>query len=195
MNSPPDRYSIVAIVLHWTIAALIVWNVAIAWGAEDLRGMAKVAALQPHKTIGITILLLTLARLGWRIFMKPPPLPATMAVWERRLARTTYLLFYVALLGIPLSGWAMVSASKLVAVYPIHLGPVIWPAITPLTDLPHEQQHAAREALGAAHEWLGRAMIYVLFPLHVAGALKHQFIDRDDELRRMIPLWPKRKAS
>ncbi len=192
MKSPPDRYSTVAVLLHWTIAVLVVWNVLIAWGAEDLKGMELVRALQPHKTIGVTILLLTLARLGWRLFMKPPPMLKSLAPWEHWLARTVHVLFYVVLLGIPLSGWAMVSASKLVSVYPIHLGPVTWPAIAPLADLPHDQQHAVHETLEAAHEWLGRAMIYVLVPLHVLGALKHQFIGRDDELRRMIPLWPRR---
>lgn len=195
MKSPPDRYSTIAILLHWAIAVLVAWNVAIAWGAEDLKGMELVRALQPHKTIGVTILLLTLARLGWRLFMKPPKMPATLAPWEHALARTVHVLFYVVLLGIPLSGWAMVSASKLATVYPIHLGPVTWPAIAPLTDLPHDQRAAAREALEGAHEWLGRAMIYVLIPLHVAGALKHQFFDRADELHRMIPFWPRRRAQ
>ena len=71
MNSPAHRYSLVAIILHWTIAALIVANVLIGWNADELRGLARAQALQPHKTIGITVLLLTLTRLAWRLVMKP----------------------------------------------------------------------------------------------------------------------------
>ena len=113
MKSPPDRYSMVAIILHWTIAVLILTNVGIAWWADDVRGPDRVAALQPHKVIGITVLLLTFARLAWRLAMKPPRMPDTMAAWERGLARTVHVLFYVVMVALPLSGWAMVSASSL----------------------------------------------------------------------------------
>jgi cytochrome b561 len=195
MNSPPDRYSRVAMAFHWAIAALLVWNVLIAWNAEDLRGMARAYALQPHKTIGITILLLSIGRLAWRLVMQPPRMPDTLAPWERRLARTVHVLFYVAIIGLPLSGWAMVSAGKLTSVYPIRLGPLIWPAIAPLTHLPPDQMRATHEVLEVAHDWLGKAIIYGLIPLHILGALKHQFIDKADELGRMIPFWPRRRAE
>jgi len=194
MNSPPGRYSFVAMAFHWTIAALIVWNVLIGWGAEDLKGMARLHALQPHKTIGITILLLSLARLGWRLVMKPPRMPDTLAPWERRLARTVHVLFYVVMIGLPLSGWAMVSIGKLATVYPIRLGPVIWPVL-PLNDLLGTHARDVREVLEAGHKLTAKAIIYVLIPLHVLGALKHQFIDKADELGRMIPFWPQRRHT
>ena len=93
MNSPAHRYSMVAILLHWTIAVLILTNVGIAWASEDLKGMERVAALQPHKTIGITILLLSLGRVAWRFMVKPPPMAGSMAPWERFLARRVHTLF------------------------------------------------------------------------------------------------------
>ncbi|HEX6865912.1 MAG TPA: cytochrome b [Caulobacteraceae bacterium] len=195
MKSPPDRYSMVAIILHWTIAALILTNVGIAWAADEVRGPDRVAALQPHKVIGITVLLLTLARLAWRLVMKPPRMPDTMAPWERVLARTVHVLFYVVMVALPLSGWAMVSASPLAGAYPIHLGPFEWPMIQPLADLPRQERRDVQEFLEEAHELLAQSIIYVLVPLHVAGALKHQFIDRGDELGRMIPFWPRRRAE
>lgn len=195
MKSPPDRYSLVAIVLHWTIAALIVWTVAIAWNANEVRGLARAEALQPHKTIGVTILLLTLARLGWRLYMKPPRMPDTLRPWERWLARAVHVLFYVMLLALPLSGWALVSASRLAEVYPIRLGPVIWPAIQFLSDLPPAQMKDAHETLEAAHHLFAKILVYGLVPLHILGALKHQFIDRADALGRMIPFLKRRAAE
>lgn len=194
MNSPPDRYSIVAILFHWTIAALIVWNVLIAWGADDLKGLAHVRALQPHKTIGILVLILSVLRLLWRLVMKPPRMPDTMAPWERQLARTVHVLFYVVMIGLPLSGWAMVSAGRMSSAFPIMLGPIHWPTL-PMNALFGSEVRDAHEFLEEAHDLLGKAMVYVLIPLHILGALKHQFIDKADEFGRMIPFWPRRRAE
>lgn len=195
MNSPPHRYSYVAMLLHWTIAILLLWNIYIAWTAEELKGQAHALALQPHKTIGITILILSVLRLLWRLVMKPPPMPEPMPAWERGLARTIHVLFYVAIIGIPLSGWAMVSIGKLASVYPIHLGALIVPTIAPLNNLPRDQAHATRETLTTVHTYMAWATLYVLIPLHILGALKHQFWDKADELSRMIPFWPRRRAE
>lgn len=195
MNSPPHRYSMVAIILHWTIAALIIWNFLIGLNAEDLKGMAHIQALQPHKTIGITVLILSVLRLLWRLAVKPPRMPDTLAPWERGLARTVHVLFYVLIIALPLSGWAMASLGKLASVYPIHLGPLIVPTIAPLSHLPPDQAHAARETLEKLHAYFGYAIIYVLLPLHILGALKHQFWDKADEFGRMIPFLPRRRAE
>ncbi|MGE5501177.1 MAG: cytochrome b [Ignavibacteriales bacterium] len=195
MNSPPHRYSYVAMLLHWAIAALIIANVLIAWNAEDLKGQAHALALQPHKTIGITVLILSVLRLLWRLVMKPPRMPDTLAPWERLLANTVHTLFYVLIVALPLSGWAMASVGKLATVYPIHLGPLIVPVIAPLNHLPPAQAHTARETLETAHGLMAQAIVYVLLPLHIAGALKHQFWDKADEFGRMIPFWPRRRAE
>jgi cytochrome b561 len=102
------------------------------------------------------------------------------------------------MIGMPLTGWAMVSASKRIKVFPIDMyGLFNWPAITPLTNLPPEQMKATHEALEFIHTgpmlWLG----YALIVLHVLGALKHQLIDRDNELARMAPFLgkPGRKGA
>jgi cytochrome b561 len=181
--------------LHWAIAILLLWNIWIAWSAEELKGQAHALALQPHKTIGITILILSVLRLLWRLVMKPPRMPDAMAPWERGLARGVHVVFYVAIIGIPLTGWAMVSIGKLATVYPIHLGPLIVPTIAPLNNLPAGQAHAARETLETVHTYMAWATLYVLIPLHILGALKHQFWDKADEFGRMIPFWPRRRAE
>src|SRR3989338_1325938 len=125
-----SRYSTVAILLHWTIVVLLVWTVLLAWQAEDLKGMAKMAPLQLHKPIGITIMLLTLIRLAWRRIMPPPPLSPHLKPWERRLAKAVHALFYVLLLVMPLTGWATVSASALITRFPIDMfGLFDWPGL------------------------------------------------------------------
>lgn len=193
-QGPADRYSTVAVILHWLIAGLIIWNVLIGWSADELRGMEKLRAIQPHKTIGITILLLSLARLGWRLTHKPPPLDPSMKAWEKALAHTVHWGLYVLMIGLPLTGWAMSSASKLITIYPIMLGPIEWPALSFLTNLPADQMRPTHDALEAAHKLMAKAIVYVLAPLHILGALKHQFVDKHDELRRMIPFLPRRKS-
>lgn len=195
MKSPPDRYSYVAMLLHWTIAILLLWNIWIAWRADDIKGQAHALALQPHKTIGITILILSVLRLLWRLVMKPPRMPDTMAGWERGLARAVHVLFYVAIIGIPLTGWAMASIGKLATVYPIMLGPVTVPVIGYFNHLQPAQSRATRETLEEVHTYMAWATLYVLIPLHVLGALKHQFIDKGDEFGRMIPFIPRHRAE
>jgi cytochrome b561 len=177
--------------LHWLIAGLILYNIWLGWTFDDLKGAAKLAAIQPHKAIGIVVLVLSVLRLVWRLINRPPPLSAHLKPWEKALAHVVHWAFYVFMIGMPLTGWAMVSASKRIKVFPIDMfGLFNWPAIAPLTNLPREQMRAVHEALEQAHTgyvlWLG----YALIALHVVGALKHQFLDRDGELGRMLPFLP-----
>lgn len=189
------RYSGVAMALHWLIAAAIVTNVGIAWYANTLHGLAKMPSLQIHKSLGITILLLTFARLAWRLFKTPPEMRADLKPWERWLAHAVHFLFYVAMIGLPLTGWAMVSATPLIHIYPINMfGLFHWPEIAPLANLPHDQMHQAHETFESAHGLLAKLIVYGLIPLHILGALKHQFLDRDNELGRMIPFMKAPKA-
>ena len=121
------RYNTVAMSLHWLIAALLIANILIAWYFNTLSGLAKAGPLQLHKSIGISILLLSLLRLAWRFISPPPPLPASMAPWERAAALTVYALFYGVMIGMPLSGWAMSSASRLISAlshHPLRPGPL-----------------------------------------------------------------------
>jgi cytochrome b561 len=187
-----DRYSTVAIILHWTIALLIVTNIGVAWYFNTLHGMAKIEPIQLHKSIGITVLMLSVVRLGWRLAVPPPALPAYVTGWEKWLAQAVHVGFYVIMLGMPLSGWALSSASTIIRTFPLVLFHTIpWPAITPLTTLPHDQMKQAHDAFTLTHELLAK-LAYGLIVLHVAGALKHQFISNDDVVARMIPFLPRR---
>jgi polyisoprenoid-binding protein YceI/cytochrome b561 len=186
MPAPGRRYSGPAVLLHWLIAALIVLQVVLAGRMEGRPTPERFAVFQLHKSVGITILLLSLLRLGWRLLNPPPPLPATLAPWERRLARWTHVGFYVVMIGMPLTGWIMVSASRIV-VPTLLYGVVPWPMIP---GLPHLAP-AAKKAWHAAGE-LGHGGIikvaYLLLALHVAGALKHQIFSGDEPvLGRMAP--------
>ena len=118
-----------------------------------------------------------------------------MKPWERLAAGTVYVLFYVVMIGMPLSGWAMSSASPLIRVFPITLFNLVpWPAMTFLTNLPHDQMKAAHGAFTATHHLLVK-LTYGLVVLHVLGALKHQFISRDGVVGRMIPFLQRRAAT
>ena len=187
-----DRYSTVAISLHWVIALAILTNIGIAWYFNTLHGAVKIEPVQLHKSIGITVLVLSTMRLGWRLAVPAPKLPAYVTGWEKWLAQAVHVGFYVIMFGMPLSGWALSSASPLIHVFPIVLFHTVpWPAIGPLTTLPHDQMKQAHEAFAAAHGLLAK-LAYVLVALHVAGALKHQFISNDDVVARMIPFLPRR---
>ncbi|MHB8531050.1 MAG: cytochrome b [Caulobacteraceae bacterium] len=181
------RYDAVAMSLHWLIAGLILINIGLAWWFGALTGLAKIAPTQLHKSIGITVLLLSVMRLAWRLLVPPPPLPASVGAGERWAAAAVHGLFYVFMIAMPLSGWAMTSASRLIEVYPITLfGLVRWPAIGLLTSLPAAQMHAAHRVFLQTHGLLAD-LAYGLIILHVAAAVRHQFVRHDDILSRMIP--------
>ena len=191
----PRRYNTVAMTLHWLIAALILINIGLAWAfnglplglTPEMHGPSKIALLQLHKPIGIAVLVLSLARLAWRFISPPPPLPASVAGWERVAANSVYVLFYVFLIAMPLTGWLLVSASKTIAVYPINFFGLHWPAIAYFTNLPHDIQHTWHERFSSYHTALAW-LAYALLILHVGAALRHQFIKRDTVLWRMAPL-------
>ena len=188
------RYNAVAMTLHWLIGALLIGNIGLAWYFNTLHGLAQIPPIQVHKSIGITVLMLSVLRLIWRFVSPPPPLPAGMAGWERLVAGTTSVLFYVVMIGMPLTGWAMVSASKFIHIYPITLfGLVQWPAIAPLTSLAPVPMKQAHDVFLAAHG-LGAKLAYALIVLHVLAALRHQFILRDDIMARMAPFLRGRTA-
>ena len=175
-------YSRVAIALHWTIAALILGNIA---GAILSEGVGKEAAgviMSIHKPVGLTVLALSLARLGWRVAHGFPRLPDSTPTWDAVFARTTHVAFYFLMTAVPLAGWAMVSAGP---------RPLSYFGLFDVPKLP-----VSKATAGFAHEAhvvLGLSTL-ALVVLHVAGALKHQLVDRDDVLHRMLP-WVRRPAA
>jgi cytochrome b561 len=184
MREARTRYSTVSILLHWTIFILIFANATFGGWMEDAAPPEKLSAFALHKSVGILILALSLLRLGWRIAHPFPPFPETMRNWERVLARGTHVLFYVLMIGAPLLGWAAASAggAPTVPLFDLLPGP----------NLPVPQDDDLAKALGGLHKLMVKA-IYVVLAVHVLGALKHQFLDRDEILHRMLPLVPFRR--
>jgi len=179
MAEPLDRYSTVSIVLHWLIAALILLNLLGGFLMETLEGPAQTRLFHAHKSTGLTILMLSLVRLGWRLANPWPPLPSAMATWEKMLARAVHVGFYILMIGVPLAGWATASAWG-----PASTG-LFW-GLIPWPDLPTPDSRELYGTLATLH--LGLALgILGLLALHVAGALKYQFWSHDDVLGRMIP--------
>lgn len=188
----PQRYSAVAIALHWSVAALILTLLAMGlWMTRLPPGSASQFALyQLHKSIGVTVLLLTALRLAWRLFHRPPPLPPELGSWERAAARAAHAGLYALTVALPLTGWAMVSASPW-NLPTILYGVVPWPHLPVLPDLANKA--AAEAALKSAHAAGAWAML-ALVALHIGAALKHHFALRDDVLARMLPLPWRRPA-
>ncbi|MCR5880270.1 cytochrome b/b6 domain-containing protein [Phenylobacterium sp. J367] len=180
------RYSAVAIALHWLTAAAILAQLTLAWRMQGPRTPESFALIQLHKSVGVTILVLTLFRLAWRLAHRPPPEPPTLAPWERGLARLTHGSFYVLLLALPLSGWLLVSASPLAISTQLY-GVVPFPDLPGVASLPPELKEAWRSGAHAVHEALALTLL-ALLGLHVAGALKHQLFAADEPvIAQMVP--------
>ncbi|HTX49260.1 MAG TPA: cytochrome b [Caulobacteraceae bacterium] len=193
-GAPLSRYSVVAIALHWIIAALMIANIGIAWYFNSLPHALRSPPTQLHKSIGITVLMLTLARIAWRFIGRPPPLPDTLRGWEKWGARISHFVFYGLMLGLPLTGWAMVSASPLIAVHPTVLfGVIPWPSF-PFPGFDSDALHDAHKSLEVSHGLLAK-LAYVTIAVHVLAALKHHFLDRDDVMARMIPFIAQRRGA
>ncbi len=174
-----SRYSRGAMVFHWTIAVLILLNVVGAFVAEDLPKAEAAQLMGNHKAMGITILILSIGRLVWRFAKPVPPLSTGLKAWEVGLAKVTHALFYVLMIAIPVSGWIMHSAGsggKAISFFGLFSYP----------GLPLAQDRATAGVFHDVHEVMAFAML-ALLALHVAGALKHQFIDRDGSIWRMLP--------
>lgn len=181
------RYGGVAMMLHWLIAAAIIANLCLGLYVGEIlddQDPGRFGLLQLHKSIGLTVLVLSLARLGWRLVNPIPPLPATLTPALKILARGTHYLLYFLMIAIPLAGWALVSASPLGLSTP-YFGLFHWPNIPFLADLTRAQKTPLRHEFFALHMYLAFSAI-VLIALHIAGALYHQ-MNRDDVLRRMLP--------
>jgi len=187
MAEPPNRYSAVSICLHWLIAALILCSFATAFVMAALEGPAQTQLFHIHKSTGLTILMLSLVRLGWRLANPWPALPPAMAGWEKAVARAVHIGFYILMIGLPLIGWATASAWGPASTGRFW-GVVSWP------DLPTPDSRELYGRLATLHVALAFVMLGLL-ALHVAGALKHQFWTKDDTLRRMIPWLKPRTAN
>lgn len=188
-----QRYSGVAVLLHWLIAFLIIFAVGLNWAWSN--GLIPDEKIRPaidwHKSIGILVLGLAVMRLLWRCTHRPPALPTKFQRWEVILSEITHVLLYVIMFAMPLSGWIMDSAWKDAATHPMQfLGTSFeWPRLGFIMDMDAATKDRVHDIFGAMHGLVAK-LLYALFVLHVGGALKHQFLDREPELQRMW--WGKR---
>jgi len=178
-STAAHRYTGVAMALHWIIAFALIYQLALGFSLENFPRAARGEYVGVHKSLGITILLLSLLRLAWRLTHRPPPLPAGLKPWEKLLSSSVHAAFYVVMIGAPLGGWAMSSAST-------RAPPVSFWGLFDLPDLPAPQSDALAGQLGAGHMAAG-IIAAALIVVHVGGALKHMFVDDNDVLWRMVP--------
>ena len=171
------RYGAVSIGLHWTIAVLILVQIGLGWYMNNVvpdHTPAQVRIEWLHISLGLTILLLVLAWIAVRLSHAAPPLAAGAPRWERVLAGCSHGLFYVLLLALPLTGWAMVSAGS----HPITFWGVTWPHLPGLGALSDPPNRSLRHDLKQIHTSILVWSILANLALHVAGAIKHQFDGR-----------------
>jgi cytochrome b561 len=197
MNHDATHYTKTAKVLHWLIAIGIFFMFALGWYMSELpkdapKQMAydlfdlgiftwqSAEAISPrnfyfnlHKSIGVTIFVLILFRILWRIGHKPPPLLANYKEFERKLAKWTHHFLYLLMVALPLSGLIMVIYGKY---------GVKWFGIDLFGGL---DSKPLRDAFKEVHEIIGLVILATL-ALHIIGALKHKFIDKDETLSRIL---------
>lgn len=175
-QSTPDRYASAAILLHWALAILLLFQLSLGWRLETFGpGVARFTAFQLHKSVGITILLLSLARLAIRLFVRRPA-PLRGHPLLMRLASLVHVLLYVVMIAGPITGWILVSTAK-VRLQTMLFGIVPWP------DLPVGRGwHEPAEQLHGLIGWL----LFALVLLHVGGAVYHH-VRREDLVARMLP--------
>ncbi len=183
--SPVDRYTRVAVVLHWLVALLIIVNVVLGLSADSLPDDWVRPVVDAHKSTGITILGLVLMRILWRFGHRPPAMPRRYARWERYAAHAAHGALYALMLLLPLSGWMHDSAWKDAATHPMQLfGLVPWPRIGFIMSIEPATKESLHDLFGTFHTVFGY-VLYGLLALHIGGALKHQLLDREAELQRM----------
>jgi len=196
MNQASTRYTKTAVILHWLIVLGIFAMFALGWYMSELpkdapkqiaydlfdwgiytwqlseEASPRTFYFNLHKSIGVTLLGLIIFRVLWRITHQPPALLSSYKTWERKLATGTHHLLYLLMIAMPLSGLIMAVSSKY---------GVKWFGMDFIGGLDNTP---LREAFKEVHEVIGAIILLVLI-LHILGALKHKFIDKDDTMKRM----------
>jgi cytochrome b561 len=178
MQQEVQRYTLPAVTFHWLMALMMIGAFTMGLIMTDIPGITptKLKYYSWHKWFGVTILLLAMMRLAWRLSHKPPAYPDTMPGWQQRAATVLHGLLYVLIFAVPLSGYF----------YSLSAGiPVVWFGIIELPVL-IDANPELKPVLKGLHYWLNMTLAACVAG-HVAAALKHHFIDRDGILRRMLP--------
>lgn len=175
LKNTNDTYGSLAKILHWVIGLAVIALVIVGLTMGDYPDMIKKDVYFWHKSIGMMMLAAIIFRFGWRLYSKPPASLPSHKTWEKILAKTIHYLFYIALIVMPMSGWLMSDAKG----YPVN--------VANLFTLPHliEPNDDLGKLFRATHGYAGYVLIGCFF-LHVAGALKHHFVDKDSTLKRML---------
>jgi cytochrome b561 len=172
---PQSRYTTAAIILHWLVAALVLAQFPLGWWMQEIPKQPpgpRVEAFNLHKSLGLAIAALMLARIAWRLGHPAPPLPP-MPPWQSRLAHATHVLLYAVLIALPLTGYLGSAYSG----YPVRFfGMTLPPWAAKDLEL--------KDWMSAAHLALSWALL-LLFAMHMAGVAKHALVNRDGLLRRM----------
>ncbi len=181
----PLRYDRVALLLHWLTALAVFGLLGLGFVMTSLPPASSLQfqLFQWHKSVGISVLALTLLRLAWRLLYRPPALPAAMPVWEKLAAEANHVLLYALLLLMPLCGWALVSVARF-NVPTVLYGVLPWPHLPVLATLPDK---APVETLMRRLHDAGGWLLVALLALHIGAALRHHWLLGDDVLRRMLP--------
>lgn len=175
--SPSVRYTPSAIVLHWLMACLILAVYFMGISIDDFPiGPDRIMLVTWHKWLGVTVALLWLARVAVRLTNTPPAMPANSPAWQNALANLTHIALYILMIAIPVTGWLMSSAKGFTTTF---FG---------LFDLPNvlEKDKALAQTLKEVHALLAHTLM-ILVAAHIAAALKHQLIDKDNLMARMRP--------
>lgn len=181
IRNTTERFGLVARFFHWVTFLLLIGSFTIAYSMLALPlSPKKLEYYSYHKWIGVTVFLIVILRLGWRLINPTPALPGDTPAWQRLAAGFSHAALYLILIAMPLTGWIMSSAVNLPLVY---LGVIYIPS-------PFGVNQALGETLKVVHFWLSITLL-ALFAVHVLAALQHHFVKRDNVLRRMLP-WPAR---
>jgi cytochrome b561 len=174
------HYGRVAMALHWTIAIGVLVQIALGWWMLDIPKLPagiRAGWFNLHKSIGMTLGVLIIVRIAWRITHPPPPLPSTVPRWQVRAAHASHLLLYACMITMPLAGYL----GSIFSGYPIRYFGLAMPGWG-------WKDEALKELFSSVH--LVASLLFLsLIKLHVLAALKHLLIDRDGVFHRMLPRW------
>lgn len=171
------HYTATAKVLHWFMALLILGLLVLGFVMTEMPlSPQKLQVYSWHKWAGVTVFMLLLVRVTWRLSHRPPPLPWQMGKLQQMAAHLGHVVLYVLMLALPISGWLMSSAKGF---------QTVWFGVLPIPDLLAKDK-ALGESLEELHESLAWVLVLMLV-FHVLASLKHHFLDKDDILTRMLP--------
>ena len=181
LRNTPDRFGVIAQSVHWLTLILLIGSFTLAFSMTAMPlSPRKLQFYSWHKWVGVTVFLIVILRLAWRLANPVPQQPATVPLWQRRAAALSHAALYTVLIVMPLTGWIMSSALNLPVVY---LGLIHIPS-------PFGVDRELGETMKHVHHFLAWTFL-ALVSVHALAALYHHFVLRDDVLRRMLP-WPVR---